>query len=74
MLAELPPGVTHFALHCTVPGNFAAMAPVHASWRYGEYELLASGFVRQLCETLEITVTGTRTMQELWIAHLASQH
>lgn len=32
-LAELPPGIAHFALHCTIPGDFEAMSPAHAQWR-----------------------------------------
>ncbi len=70
ILTELPPGVTHFALHCTAPGDFAAMAPVHAGWRFGEYELFASGFVRELCEELGIAVIGTRQMQERWVGYV----
>ncbi len=43
LVAELSPGTTHLALHCTAPGDFAAMAPAHAGWRYDEYGLLARG-------------------------------
>ena len=39
----LPPGLTHFALHCTVVGEFAAMSPLHAPWHHAEHELIASG-------------------------------
>lgn len=30
VFTELPPGLTHLALHCTVVGDFAAMSPLHA--------------------------------------------
>ena len=40
----LAPGVTHFALHCTVPGEIEAIAPGgHPAWRTNEHALLASG-------------------------------
>ncbi len=45
LIGALPPGVTHFALHATVRGEFDAIAPEHAGWRFREYELLASGVV-----------------------------
>jgi len=41
VVAALPPGVTHLALHATVPGDFAGIARDHAGWRFREYEWLA---------------------------------
>lgn len=67
VIANLPTGVTHLALHCTVPGDFGAMAPAHAGWRYAEYELLAAGFLSDLCAAGEIAVIGTRAVQSLWL-------
>ena len=67
LVAELPAGVTHLALHCTAPGDFSAMAPAHAGWRYGEYALLASGFLRDLCAAADVAVVGTRVAQRLWL-------
>ncbi len=68
LIAELPPGVTHLALHCTAPGDFGDMAPVHAGWRYAEYELIASGLLRELCAASGVGVIGTRAAQRLWLA------
>ncbi len=71
MITELPPGVTHIALHCTAPGDFEAMSPRHAAWRIAEYDLLLSGFLRQAFAAANIPVVGTRKMQSLWLNHLA---
>lgn len=30
LVADLPPGITHLALHCTAPGEFESMAAAHA--------------------------------------------
>src|SRR5919199_2140055 len=38
VIDELPPGITHLALHCTAPGEFEGIAPEHARWRIAEYE------------------------------------
>ena len=67
LIAELPPGVTHLALHCTAPGDFSAMSPMHAEWRYAEYGLIASGFLRDLCLATAVAVIGTRSAQRLWL-------
>jgi len=67
VIENLPPGVTHLALHCTVPGDFEAMAPAHAGWRYAEYELLAAGVLRDLCAAAEVAMIGTRAAQRLWL-------
>ena len=67
LIAELPPGVTHLALHCTTPGDFSAMSPMHAGWRYAEHELIASGFLRGLCAAAGVAMIGTRSAQRLWL-------
>ena len=68
VIAELAPGVTHLALHCTAPGEFESMAPAHAGWRYAEYDLLASGLLQALCAEAGVAVVGTRAAQRLWMA------
>ena len=68
-IAGLPPGVTHLALHCTAPGEFSAMAPTHAGWRYAEYAWLADGGLAALLDG--ITVQGTRVLQNSWLQALA---
>ena len=70
LVAGLSPGTTHLALHCTVPGDFTAMSPVHAGWRYDEYDLLARGYVYDLCRSHAIGVTSTRALQRHWLRHL----
>ncbi len=70
LVADLPPGITHLALHCTAPGDFAAMAPAHDGWRTREYALLARGFVHDLCAAHNVEVTSTRTLQARWRQHL----
>ena len=70
LVAGLPPGLTHLALHCTTPGDFAAMSPAHVLWRTGEYDLIASGFVRDLWAAHDVAITSTRALQIRWLAHL----
>ncbi len=48
LVRGLRPGITHLALHCTTPGDFAAMAPGHDGWRTREHALLQRGFVEGL--------------------------
>jgi predicted glycoside hydrolase/deacetylase ChbG (UPF0249 family) len=67
LVEELPAGVTHFALHCTVPGEIEAIAPQHAPWRTNEYALFASGAVARWCAHLGITPIGYRDIQPLWV-------
>jgi hypothetical protein len=43
------------------------MAPVHAPWRHAEYDLLASGWLSELCAETGVAVLGTRALQQLWI-------
>lgn len=67
LIAELAPGVTHFALHCTAPGDVEAITPQHAPWRTNEYALFLSGAVSGWCDTLGVTPIGYREIQRLWI-------
>lgn len=69
LIAGLAPGVTHLALHCTVPGEFESMAPAHAGWRYAEYDLLASGLLQAICTAAGVAIVGIRPAQRLWLAH-----
>jgi chitin disaccharide deacetylase len=66
LIAQLPPGLTHFALHCTTPGDFEAISPQHARWRINEYRLFASGAVLRWCEANAVAATGTRRLQHEW--------
>lgn len=66
-IQELPAGVTHVALHCTAPGDFEGMSPVHAAWRFAEYELFSSGTFAQLCTAEGVSVIGMRPLQGLWV-------
>ena len=70
LVGELSPGTTHLALHCTTPGDFAAMAPAHAGWRTDEHALFARGFVRELCLEHGVGTTSTRALQQQWLQHL----
>ena len=70
LVAKLPPGLTHLALHCTAPGEFARMAPGHAGWRFAEYDMLGSGLLRALCAEAGVAVTGTRALQRRWLRAL----
>jgi chitin disaccharide deacetylase len=63
---ELPAGVTHFALHCTAPGDIEAITPQYAPWRTNEYALFASGAGRERCEAMGIVPIGYREIQRLW--------
>ena len=70
VLHDLPQGLTHLALHCTARSDFAAMSPMHASWRYAEYELFANGSFDALLAAEGIVTIGTRALQSL--SHLPS--
>ncbi|MGD9616673.1 MAG: polysaccharide deacetylase family protein [Alphaproteobacteria bacterium] len=65
-VADLRPGVTHFALHATIPGEIEIIAPDHAGWRTREYALFASGAVAEWCEEAGIAAIGYREIQRLW--------
>ncbi len=68
LVAGLFPGLTHLALHCTAPGEFSAMSPAHAVWRYAEYGLLAGGRLDDLLAAHGVAVVGTRALQAVWLA------
>lgn len=70
MISDLPPGVTHLALHCTAPGEFAAMAPAHAAWRFAEYDLFARGAVGEMLAAAGVVLTSTRVLQRQWCDYL----
>jgi predicted glycoside hydrolase/deacetylase ChbG (UPF0249 family) len=65
-IESLPPGVAHFALHATIPGEIETIAPQHAGWRTREFALFRSGTVAEWCAELEITTVGYREIQLLW--------
>jgi hypothetical protein len=67
LVEELPAGVTHFALHCTAPGDVEGITPQHAPWRTNEYALFASGAVAKWCAALGIEAVGYRDIQRLWL-------
>ena len=67
VLHDLPQGLTHLALHCTAPGDFSAMSPLHAPWRYAEHALFAGGVFGDLCAAEGIAITGTRALQTLFL-------
>jgi chitin disaccharide deacetylase len=67
LVEELPAGVTHFALHCTAPGDVEGITPQHAPWRTNEYALFASGTVAKWCAALGIEPVGYRDIQRLWL-------
>ena len=64
----LPPGLTHLALHATAPGDFAAMTPDHARWRFREYAFLRDGGLQRLCAAYGVEAVGTRRLQQGWLA------
>ena len=65
-IESLPPGVAHFALHATMPGEIETIAPQHAGWRIREYDLFRSGKVAEWCAELGIATIGYREIQLLW--------
>ena len=65
-VAGLAPGLTHLALHCTMPGAFDAMAPNHAPWRFAEHALIGRGRLAELLDTAGIAVLGLRAFQQAW--------
>jgi len=69
VLSELPPGVTHLALHCTAPGEIESIAAEHARWRIAEYELLSTNFLGRMSTAAGIALIGLRDAQRLWISY-----
>ena len=65
----LQPGITHFALHATMPGEIETISPQHAGWRIREYALFASGAISEWLAANGITPIGYRDIQRLWAAH-----
>lgn len=63
MIETLPDGVTHIALHCTVPGEIDAIAPDHAGWRIQEYALLDQGHLQAWCRSAGVAAIGYRNFQ-----------
>lgn len=66
MIAELPGGLTHLALHATTHSDFQAIAHDHAGWRHAEHDLLASGAVSRMLRGAGVDVRGCRDMQQRW--------
>jgi len=65
-IETLPPGVAHFALHATMPGEIETIAPEHAGWRTREFALFKSGAVAAWCAELAIMTIGYGEIQRLW--------
>ena len=70
MLSGLPDGITHLALHATAPGDFAAMSPEHAAWRFNEVAWLGDGGLARACDEQGIALSSTRALQDRWVAWL----
>ena len=64
----LQPGITHFALHATTPGEIETISPHHAGWRIREYALFGSGAINKWLAANGITAVGYRDIQHLWRA------
>ncbi len=67
VIEGLPDGITHLALHATVPGDFAAVAPDHAVWRISEHAWLRRGGLRDACAAAGVDISGTRALQARWL-------
>jgi hypothetical protein len=65
MIADLPPGVTFFALHCNAPGDIETIVPPRAHWRTDEYRLFGAGTVRRWLEDAGIATIGMRPLIDL---------
>ncbi|MBN8908422.1 MAG: ChbG/HpnK family deacetylase, partial [Rhodospirillales bacterium] len=66
LIGVLADGITHFALHATIPGEIEAIAPDHAEWRTAEYALFASGHVAKQLAAAGIAVSGYRNLATAW--------
>ena len=66
VIRPLPAGITHLALHATLPGEFQAIAPGHAGWRFNEFAWLADGGLDRLCRAAAVAQMGCRAMQSRW--------
>src|SRR5712675_1561969 len=56
----LQPGITHFALHATTPGEIETISPQHAGWRTREYALFGAGAINEWLAANGITAVGYR--------------
>lgn len=66
LVAGLPDGITHVALHCAMPGELEAISPLHAPWRTREYALLAEGAVARWCDAAGVATIGYRNVRQIW--------
>ncbi|HEU0155851.1 MAG TPA: polysaccharide deacetylase family protein [Stellaceae bacterium] len=66
VIENLPEGVIHFALHATRPGEFAAISPQHAPWRFNEYAFLRTGKAAEWCAAAGNALIGYREIRRLW--------
>ncbi|HQT76669.1 MAG: hypothetical protein B7Z80_14035 [Rhodospirillales bacterium 20-64-7] len=76
LIDTLPPGITHMALHCAMPGDIDVITPEHAAWRTREYGLLADESISRFCQAAGVTLIGYQAIQALWatIRPLDSAH
>lgn len=63
VLRALPPGVTYLILHCTAPGDIAAIAPDGGRGRVAEYRLFRSGRPQRWLKEAGIVPIGMRAVQ-----------
>jgi hypothetical protein len=73
VILNLPAGVTHFALHATMPGEIEAIAPDHAGWRTREFTLFREGAGAEWCAAAEIVAIRYRDIRKLWRDAVAGQ-
>ena len=67
LIEGFPLGVTHFALHCTAPGEIETITPQHAGG--GPTNTRCSpGAVAEWCAEPVIAAIGYREIQRLWQA------
>jgi hypothetical protein len=65
VLAGLPPGITHFALHPNAPGDIEAIDRLNAAWRIFEYEYFQSPRLREFLAREGIVSIGYREVREV---------
>ncbi len=68
MIASIPQGVTHVALHSSIPGDIEAISPQHAGWRTREYALLNQGLIQGWCTAELIDSMAYGPIQRLWFS------
>ena len=59
-IAGAPPGVTFLSLHCSAPGDIAAVHPESADWRVAEYELFRDPEFIAWVEQRDVEVAAIR--------------